>query len=733
MLHLDYHQPPWMHSYAEAIDAEAARRQARMFKEAGIQAVELFAYDHHGQAFYPSAVGVVHPALTVDYTGLMSQALKAEGLKVILYLNVFTSVHLFKQHPDWFVRRADGTHPKGAWLDFEASLICASSPYVEAYFVPLIQEAVSRHTPDAVWLDALSWMVETPCTCENCQRIFNQATGYDLPTGPMPAPAEELDHPVWLAWRLWRRGQIYETLAKIYAAVKAINPSVLVTDNNLGRFSTGIPIVEGIEGRRVVKWPTPSQLPLDYLSCDPVPMGGNHEMVLSVEGRYQWTTGLPFNYINERFHAWGEWQFRSPVDWSLEFANVVANGGRCFFAEQPYSEGTLEPEVFRQLKPLYERIAAIEPYLINAQPVGDVAILASLASTALGPQGGVVWGRRSTAANNDAVMGGRADRVRGAHLACVEGGLQALIYDEATLLAKLAEQNAVVLPEQCLLEDDTLAALKDYVREGGRLFVTGCSGWWNESGQRRTHDPLAELLGMQREGTLPAPIHYLRGVSEPNGWQAGLAGLPLQMWGAAVHAIPTTAEPLAWLFEPRADVWQEGIRNKAHWRAHTVFGAMPPGNKMAGPAVTLNHYGRGLVLYSAIDPFALYFQEGHRLMREFILAAMERLLPNTARRLWVKKPLQVEVVLAEQPGRLLVHVLNYAAQKRVGALTHTECLIPVRDIEISLRAEAAPARVYLAPSNTEQPNALAFTFSDGFIRLVLPELDVHAVIVVERA
>jgi hypothetical protein len=71
---------------AAAVDEEEAGRQARMFKDAGIQAVEIFAVDHYGQCFYPSEAGIIHPGLASDYTGLMAKALDAEGIKVILAL-----------------------------------------------------------------------------------------------------------------------------------------------------------------------------------------------------------------------------------------------------------------------------------------------------------------------------------------------------------------------------------------------------------------------------------------------------------------------------------------------------------------------------------------------------------------------------------------------------------------------------------------------------------------------
>jgi hypothetical protein len=732
MLHLDYHQPPWMRGVAAALNEELAGQQARAFREAGVQAVEIFAHDHYGQCFYPSNVGITHPGLAADYTGLMARALKAEGIRVILYLNVFTSVHLHRHHPDWFVRAEDGSYPPGAWLQHPASHICASSPYLEEYFVPLVQEAVRRHEPDAIWLDAGSWMIEAVCHCENCQRRYRAATGADLPRGAMPGALEELDRPDWTTWRLWRRSQIDRYLLTVVPAIKAVNPDVLVTDNNVGRFSTNVPPTEN---GKLVAWLAPSDLGVDYLSCDPVPMGGNHELILSIEGRYQWTTGLPFNYMNERFNGWGEWQFRSPTDWSLEAATIVANGGRCFFADQPYPDGTLEPSVYHELGAIYDRVRRLEPCLRDAEPVADVAILASPASGSLGPHGGVEWGRRLSLFGTDVLgaagipnMGGaRTDRVRGGHLALIEGGIQTLIFDEASLRAHLSDQSAVIVPEQCLLEEATIEALRGYVQEGGRVLLTGRSGWWDEAGHRRATDSLAELLGLERRGLLPAPIHYLR----PNpAWSTdtALGDVPLQLWGSAVAVELTSAEPLAMLYEPRPEVWRDGIRDRAHWQHYTVFGAAPPNTSVAGPGVTINSYGKGRVLYLSVDPFALYFEEGHHLARALILACLNELLPPAARVLMADKPLHVELVVARQEGRILVHVLNYFAQKRLGALVNNDELTPVHDIRVRVRTDSEPKQVLLAPEG----GPLEFEHAGAWTTVRLPRLDTHAVIVLER-
>ena len=94
-LHLDYHQPPWMPGVAAQVTPELARQQAGMFRESGVEAVEFFAHDHHGYCFFPAdPPGRPHPGLGMDYVGNMTSALKAEGLRTIAYLNVYTNVWL---------------------------------------------------------------------------------------------------------------------------------------------------------------------------------------------------------------------------------------------------------------------------------------------------------------------------------------------------------------------------------------------------------------------------------------------------------------------------------------------------------------------------------------------------------------------------------------------------------------------------------------------------------------
>ncbi|OPA74024.1 hypothetical protein BVG16_25025 [Paenibacillus selenitireducens] len=720
-LHLDYHQPAWMEGVAGAFTLEEARKQAGMFKEAGIEAVEFFAYDHYGHAFYPSRIAPVHPNLKSDYTGLMSRALKEAGIRTILYLNAFTTIHLHKNHPEWMRRNEDGTMPRGAWLQHDASHVCIATGYLKEYFLPLLQEAVRRHEPDGIWIDAGSWMVEYPCYCQSCHERYKEDMGCELPTGPMPEAGVELDHPDWIRWRLWRRGLIAPYVKDLIRTIKEISPETLVAENNLGKYFYGVP---KIEQGQFVKWLTPRELGLDWLSCDPVHFGANHEMIFSREGRYQATTGLPFDYMNERFHGWGEWQIRSHTDWKLEMATILAVGARGFFADQPYPDGTVEPTVYRDLKQVYSFVKDREAFTFGAQPVPEVAVLASLASNVLGPTAGAEWGRDK---HWGALPKYRTDRVDGASLWLTEAGIQHLIYDEETLRNQIDRQSLVIIPDQCLLEEATITALEQYVEAGGQLIVTGRSGLWNEQGERRATDPFATLLGLSRTGVLPAPLHYWR--ADPNmAAHMEYGQIRLQAWGTAMELAMGNAESLADLLEPVDTVWRSEARERSDWRHYTTVGAAPAGAKVAASAVTLHAYGKGQAMYLNGDLFALYYLEGHRLIREWLTSCLDIMLPAAARKIQVRKPLHVEMNMTERTTEAghetIVHFLNYFAQKRPGYVIHNEEIPPIYDLEFRMRMDTMPTRVVLQPEGTE----LVWDWDGEHVNVRIPCLELHAIV-----
>lgn len=748
-LHLDYHEPHWMGEVASAFDMEEARAQARMIKQAGIGAVSYFTHDHHGYTFWPSKSGVTHPGLVHDYVGNMTQALKEEGIRRIAYFQLFTNIHIKDEHPDWLVVLPDGSHPPGAWMMYGASAICSSSPYIEQYIGPLLTELLTSYDIESMWFDGGAWMVDWHlCHCENCKTAFKRDTGLDLPKAvptrrrqnstPSPynsrGPADDYvidwsitddagdDDPQWVQWRIWRRKQIGSFINQIVAICKAARADVLITDNSIGRSSMPVPAGEPGEP---VRWLSPQEIGLDYLCNDALPWGGDFPLMFSAVGRNEATTGMPFDFHNIRFHKWGEWQLRDAEDMCVDSAITLAQGSSTYFADQPYPNGKIEPAVYDVIREVNNFSRPIIDASITTQAVPDIAILASAPSQIFGPIGtGINAARTTYGALGRQVLGARTDRVSGAHLALVHSGVQFLIYDEPTLRRSLDKQALVIIPEQALLEDATLAALDHYVREGGKLIVTGRSGWWDQEYVNRNPNRFDAILGIETLGLHPSPVNYLE-LNEKLRALGRLPDHPIMLWGQPANIRPTTAEVLADLRGPVSDVWRDGIEDEEHWQHYTTLGACPPGERIIGPAVTLNRHGKGLAAYIAVDPLASHMHENRPHVQRFVQALMEELYPSTGRLVSTSGlPPQVEVSIQRDETDTYIHLVGYGPMKRYGAMVHSASVTVAEGGTVSLRHQQKPQAVIEVRSGA----AMKWRWEDGRLDIEIPAFNTHAFI-----
>ena len=104
---------------------------------------------------------------------------------------------------------------------------------------------------------------------------------------------------------------------------------------------------------------------------------------------------------------------------------------------------------------------------------------------------------------------------------------------------------------------------------------------------------------------------------------------------------------------------------------------------------------------------------------------LRRLLP--APLLKAELPSTAEATVTEQAGRRMVHVLNYPATRRAPDLDIVEEAAPLSNVQIALRMEERPSRVYLAP----QRQSLKFEFSEGYTEAVIPSVHGHQIVVFE--
>lgn len=243
----------------------------------------------------------------------------------------------------------------------------------------------------------------------------------------------------------------------------------------------------------------------------------------------------------------------------------------------------------------------------------------------------------------------------GAHRALVQAHLTlGIIVDENVSAKRLAEFPVVYLPNIGYLSPREIELLRDYVRQGGRLLLTGLSGHYNRMGELQTNNSLYELIGVEATGSVEMrPDNYLK----LDGGDSAVLGRavrdgvpadwPMLVWGPAAGYRPTTARAIGQIltaFRTPENQWQD---------------LMSP-EKPIGPAIFYNEFGKGKVITvpCALDAaFAGRFRvpEQRNLIRNLISVLLEDPLFR------IEGPSNTEVVATKDAdqNRLLFHILNY--------------------------------------------------------------------------
>lgn len=167
-VHLDFHT-------SENIPGIGARFDPQDFantvKEAHVNSMTVFARCHHGWLYYPSErfPELVHPHL--EYKNLLLdqvRALHKKGINAPVYITVQWDYHSASTHPEWLIRKKDGSHEGGPFTEpgFYQSL-CVNTSYWEflkahtAEVCELLDDEL-----DGIFFDIVGIR---PCWCASCR------------------------------------------------------------------------------------------------------------------------------------------------------------------------------------------------------------------------------------------------------------------------------------------------------------------------------------------------------------------------------------------------------------------------------------------------------------------------------------------------------------------------------------------------------------------------------------
>jgi hypothetical protein len=599
----------------------------------------------------------------------MNAALKKQGIRVLAYVSAGPDRRFHKDHPEWAIVRNPPSPARG-----DMAQMCLNSPFVEQAHIPLLKEIASRYQVDGFFLDnLLGKFVGAACYCKSCRDAFAAEVGGEIPVSD--SDPKVFAHHRWLAHRMGRYAE------QITAAL----PGMAFVFTHL--WVTRTPVA-----------PPPS---VTQLVWEPVPpYTGVHSLDFSLEARYLST--LPgienFSCMATRGNGWGDYALRDPAAFRHEAAVLLASGGRPYLSDDSYPSGNPDPAVYRVYGDVNRRTAELEPLVEGCLPVRDTAILLSADS---------IWSKLPLVPPREWMGGPASIPVAGAHKALTEEHVQFGILNSDVLVGTLADYRALLLPEQCILNEKECDAIRRFVRQGGVLIATGDTGTRDANNKPLSDFALADVLGVRSLGPSEARRAYLR-VSRELG-EFGIPRMDVQIRSGYLRVQTTTAKALLEIVPP-------------------VGPKQSPAESAEGPGVTLNQFGKGQAIYCAPALFAAYHQEGTPVLRRLASWMLSLVHPPERRAILLDNaPLNVEVVYRSRGTQRFVHLLNYTGDKRMSGAARLQDASIVQGIGVRCRCAARPRSVMLVPERIPVP----FAWKDGWAKFQAQPLAVHSVYMME--
>ena len=249
----------------------------------------------------------------------------------------------------------------------------------------------------------------------------------------------------------------------------------------------------------------------------------------------------------------------------------------------------------------------VKPYVENAQPYADVAIV--LGTPAPGgpglPATNPFW---NPSRGKQPYAWQAADSISYAFARCgVPGRVLYVSSQGGNWPASLDSLRAIVVPEMAVLDDAHLRQLRAYVERGGRLIAFGHSTLLDEKGQKRKDYGLGDVLGLRLESTPRAPREEVHHAEREEYGSSSSASLPAQPPKPAIR-LSLSDPALVRAFGDRPPAWAPLAVRVEPTTAEVI--ARLPGEPPV-PAILKNRLGRGDAYFvatadaafTATDPF----------------------------------------------------------------------------------------------------------------------------------
>jgi hypothetical protein len=650
-------------------------RIAKELAGVGADIVAVYAANQFSVAYYPSDIWPMHPNLNGrDYFGEVSSRLKAQGQKVIAYINWLES-----RHPEWYVVPIGGPleteFPLATWAkpdvpDWRVQQVpggrwrfaCINSPR-RAQVVAVAREIIERYHPDGFHLDM--FFNADVCVCEYCRPTLESICG----TKDISVDAVRAHWREFIDWRC-------ECSASLIRDVSAVLREHRVFAAHNGQNPLWLSPIFGFDN----DWLPSLDLYVSEIFFN------LHQSDLTM--RWHRAIGKPSCELLTSTSP-GHAHLSVPsTAWQISAASAKANGcnvlGPCCVGAYPDTTSSKRLlDTVRDGLDLFMEDADLHD---GATPVAKVALVFSWATRKYFREGRMDWSQE---------LDGWSRVLIEEHIP-----FELVVAEDVTAATDLADYDLVILPNIVHVADAFCAVLSEYAHAGGRVLAVGETSLGDERGVARTDFALGELLGITRKDAVEGPF---------------------AMEGR------TEFEPATGLFQQVVTSGELIARQMATDPAGSVAGYMDPFpmEPTPWPVATTKAAGKGAALYVAFGIGRYYAMHELVHARDRMVSFIDRVLPE--RQIVARAPrcLEITVFHQESPERFIVHLANRTPLAH--DMPRIQEIAPLRDVELELASPYPNARVSCRGAEAVS------SVENGKLRVQIDTMDVYAAIVVEPA
>ncbi|MEJ1238358.1 beta-galactosidase [Chryseolinea sp. T2] len=604
-------------------------------------------------AYYPTKVPLHRQAQYlngIDLFGDLCRAAHEDGLAVFARMDSNRArEEFYKAHPDWFAVDGDGMPYRAV----DMYITCVNSPYYNEHIPAILKEIAQRYHPEGFTDNSWSGLGrDSICYCAYCQRNFQKISGKEI---PRKKNWDDQTYREWIKWNYNRRLEIWELNNKTTKA--AGGDDCIWSGMNSGSINGQSRSFRDF--RAICKRAEIVMLD-DQARRDNEGFQHNAQVGKLIHGMLGWEKLVPESMAMYQAHRpWFRVASKPEPEARMWVIEGIAGGIQPWWHMIAASHD--DRRMYHSPEKIFNWHKTNEEFLINRQPVAGV---------------GVVWSQE----NADFYGRDQAEQLveqpyRGITQALIRARIPFVPVHADDIERDSAALSLLILPNVAAMSGKQVAAIQKFVSRGGSIIATGETSLYNEWGMQQNDYALADIFGAHVTSSAPAPAEdrlageayhtYLRlvpeirdGVDGPrNGTEPAITGKRHPVLNGFEE---TDIIAFGGLLRPlKLDAGAEALMTYI-----PQFPVYPPETAwMRVPRTDIP----GLILNTSAQGGRIVFMPADidRQFERFNLPDHGNLLANLVR--WASKenillevegPGLIDCNVYQQPGRLVVHLVN---------------------------------------------------------------------------